>query len=76
MLECLVAVDFAMSEIEYFVVPDGANWKVRLQSEDSCSYDTLKEAIEAAVEAARGARKCGFTAGVFVHRTPDGWTTV
>ena len=50
-----------MSEIEYLVEPDGANWKVRLQSEDSFPYGTLEEAIEAATEAARGARKCGFS---------------
>jgi hypothetical protein len=65
-----------VSEIEYLVEPDGANWKVRLQSEDSFPYGTLEEAIEAATEAARGARKCGFSAEVFVRRAQGGWTSV
>jgi len=63
-------------EIEYLVEPDGANWKVSLQSEDSSPYDTLEEAIEAAIEAARGARKCGFSSGVFVRRAQGSWASV
>ena len=61
-------------EIEYFVVPDGANWKVKLQSGDSAPYETLEEAIEAAVEAAQAAGRFGFSAQVFVRRD-SGWMT-
>ena len=65
-----------MSGIEYFVMPEGANWKVRIANQDPTTYDTLQEAIEAATEAARGARKCGFPAEVFVHRAQGGWASV
>jgi hypothetical protein len=59
-----------MPVIEYFIVPEGANWAVRVDS-DSTPYQTFAEAIEAAMEVARGARRCGFAAEVFVHR-PQG----
>jgi hypothetical protein len=36
-----------MSGIEYFVVPEGANWKIRVQDQDFTRHDTLREAIEA-----------------------------
>ena len=62
-------------EIEYFVVPDGATWKVRIENQDSPSYDTLDEAIRAA-QAARGARKCGFSANVFIRRAEGGWASL
>ena len=65
-----------MSGIEYFVVPEGANWKIRVQDQDSTRYDTLREAMEAAVNAARGARVCGFAAAVFVPRAQGGWASV
>jgi hypothetical protein len=65
-----------MSEFEYFVVPEGGTWKIRIQNQDSTPYDTLDEAIQAALEAARGARKCGFSANVFVNRTQGGWASV
>jgi Uncharacterized protein conserved in bacteria (DUF2188) len=57
-----------MPGFEYFVVPEGENWKIRVQNEDCTLYGSLAEAIEAALEAARGARKFGFSAEVFVHR--------
>jgi Uncharacterized protein conserved in bacteria (DUF2188) len=63
-------------EIEYFVVPDGATWKVRIDNHDSTPYDTLDEAIEAAFEAARGAGKCGFSANVLVLQAQGGWASV
>jgi Uncharacterized protein conserved in bacteria (DUF2188) len=65
-----------MSGIEYFVVPEGANWKIRVQDQDFTRHDTLREAIEAAMEAARAARKCGFAADVFVPRAQGGWASV
>jgi Uncharacterized protein conserved in bacteria (DUF2188) len=61
--------------IEYFIVPEGPNWAVRIDS-DSTPYQTLAEAIEAAMEVARGARRCGFAAAVFVHRAQGGWTSL
>jgi hypothetical protein len=64
-----------MCGIEYFVMPEGPNWTVRMQNHDSTRYDTLEQAIEAAMEAARGAHKCGFSAEVFVHRAQGGWAT-
>ena len=63
-------------ELEYFILPEGANWKVRLQDQDSSSYGALEEAIEAAIEAARGALKFGFSAAVFLPGAPGGWTSV
>jgi Uncharacterized protein conserved in bacteria (DUF2188) len=64
-----------MPVIEYFIVPEGANWAVRVDS-DSTPYQTLAEAIEAAMEVARGARRCGFAAEVFVHRAQGGWESL
>ena len=61
-----------MSGIEYFVVPEGANWKIRVQDQDSTRHATLREAIEAAVDAARGAQVCGFATAVFVPRAQGG----
>jgi len=63
-------------EIDYLVVPDGATWRVRIDNHDSTPYETLEEAIEAAMEAARGARKCGFSANVCVLRTQGDWANV
>jgi hypothetical protein len=63
-------------EIEYFVVPDGATWKVRIDNQDSTPYDTLQEAIKAAMDAARGARKCGFSTNVLVLQAQGGWASV
>jgi hypothetical protein len=63
-------------EIEYFVVPDGATWKVRIDNHDSTPYDTLQEAIKAAMDAARGARKCGFSTNVLVLQAQGGWASV
>jgi Uncharacterized protein conserved in bacteria (DUF2188) len=63
-------------EIEYFVVPDGAIWKVRIDNHDSTPYETLEEAIKAAMEAACGAGKCGFFANVLVLQAQGGWARV
>ena len=41
-----------MLKIEFFIVPEGAAWKVRLHDQDSAPYQTLQEAIEAAIEEA------------------------
>jgi hypothetical protein len=38
--------------------------------------NTLREAIEAALEAARGAGKCGFFASVLVLQAQGGWASV
>jgi hypothetical protein len=57
-----------MPGFDYFVVPEGSNWKIRVEDEDCTLCGSLAEAIEAALEAARGARKCGFSAEVFVHQ--------
>ena len=65
-----------MVDIEYFVVPDGATWKVRIDNHESTPYETLDEAIEAALEAARGARKCGFSASVLVPHAQGGWASL
>jgi hypothetical protein len=65
-----------MSEFEYFVVSEGETWKIRIQNQDSAPYDSLEEAIQAALETARGARKCGFSADVFVHRAQGDWVSV
>ncbi len=43
---------------------------------DSSSYGALEEAIEAAIEAARGALKFGFSAAVFLPGAQGGWTSV
>jgi uncharacterized protein DUF2188 len=65
-----------MTEMEYFIVPEGATWKVTLHNQDSISYETLEEAIEAAIELARGARTFGFSTEVFVPRAEGGWASV
>ena len=64
-----------MAGIDYFIVPEGAKWAVRID-EDSTPYETLLDAIEAAMEAARGARRFGFPTRVFVHRAQEGWASI
>jgi hypothetical protein len=72
---CQIFSEPQMPVIKYFIVPEGADWTVRVDS-DSTPYQTLAEAIEAAMEVARGGRRCGFAAEVFVHRVQGGWESL
>ena len=65
-----------MFEMEFFIVAEGPTWKVRLHDQDSTSHETLEGAVEAAIEAARGCRKFGFSAAVFVPQAQGGWTSL
>jgi Uncharacterized protein conserved in bacteria (DUF2188) len=71
-----ISAEPQMPAFKYFIVPEGANWAVRIDSDFSIPYPTLAEAIEAAMEVARGARRCGFTAEVFVHRAQGDWASL
>ena len=62
-----------MLKIEFFIVSEGSTWKVRLHDQDSTPYETLQEAIEAAIEEARGCRTFGICTEVFVPQAQGGW---
>jgi hypothetical protein len=61
---------------EYFVVPEAGKWKLRLEGVDYSPYETLEDAIEAAVEAAHAAGKSGFAATVLVQNGSGKWVAV
>jgi hypothetical protein len=65
-----------MLKIEFFIVPEGPTWKVRFHDQDSTPYETLQEAIEAAIEEARGCRKLGLSAEVFVPQAQGCWRSL
>jgi hypothetical protein len=56
-----------MARAQYFVVLHGGEWKVKFGDNHYGPYNTQKEAITAAVNAAHGSGKNGYDAQVLVQ---------
>lgn len=63
-----------MARVRYYVLRDGARWKVRHNDKDY-AYDTQKAAMKAAVDAAHSSGKKGHDAQVLVQGRDGQWQT-
>jgi hypothetical protein len=63
-----------MARAQYFVLKDGAAWKVRHNDKD-VSYATQAAAMKAAVDAAHAAGKAGHDTQVLVQGRDGKWQT-
>lgn len=64
-----------MSRAEYFVMPNGSEWKIVHNRKDFVGYKTQSAAIEAAREAAIKSHQSGYDAQVHVARPSGEWRT-
>jgi hypothetical protein len=70
---CVGGDRVAEPALEFFVMRNGVNWKVRLEY---CARCTSAEAFEAAVEAAHAAGKSGIPARVVMRSDDGSWLPV
>lgn len=64
-----------MARVEYFVVPNGNDWKIVHNGKDFVGYTTQAAAIEAARDAAHRSHQNGYAAQVHVARSTGQWRT-
>jgi hypothetical protein len=61
-----------MARAEYYVLPDGARWKIHHDGRDY-HYPSRETALKAAIYTAYGSGRLGYEAEVLVHGPDGAW---